>query len=233
MVNSAVVWTFIILSSLVSARPFHHSPLDEGEYTASQFGRIKPLERACGIYCIRGSIDLRTYLNAVNKVNSLCRCQKSNTDSSVLQPLYYLQHRLSYHDPFQLQANGTWYSRAVIHPCTNHDQALGAPVLPTRWVKISIYLQLKLFISIIIILIKLKFLILFFHNPNSNVLCYVFLITSHLRLFVYFSALICFPPVLACNLSLTLYSACPYSNYLYLHCAVSVIGLVAVDSAHK
>jgi hypothetical protein len=40
-------------------------------------------------------------------------------------------------------------------------------------------------------------------------------------------------PVLVCNLSLTLCCDCPYRNYLYLHCAVSVIGLVAVDSAQN
>jgi hypothetical protein len=42
-----------------------------------------------------------------------------------------------------------------------------------------------------------------------------------------------FPPELACNLTLILCCDCPYCNYFCLHCAVSVIGLVAVDSAHK
>jgi hypothetical protein len=52
-------------------------------------------------------------------------------------------------------------------------------------------------------------------------------------LFVYFSALMCFPPELACYLTLTLCCDCPYCNYFCLHCAVSVIGLVPVDAAHK
>jgi hypothetical protein len=34
-------------------------------------------------------------------------------------------------------------------------------------------------------------------------------------------------------LLLLLCCVCPYCNYLYLHFAVSVIGLLAVDSAHK
>jgi hypothetical protein len=42
------------------------------------------------------------------------------------------------------------------------------------------------------------------------------------------SPLMCFPPVISCNLYLALYCV-----YLYLHCAESVIGLVAVDSACK
>jgi hypothetical protein len=37
----------------------------------------------------------------------------------------------------------------------------------------------------------------------------------------------------SCNLSLALYCVCPLCSYVYLHCAVSVIGLVAVGSAHK
>jgi hypothetical protein len=32
---------------------------------------------------------------------------------------------------------------------------------------------------------------------------------------------------------LALYYVCPWCNYLHLHCAASVIGLGAVDSAHK
>jgi hypothetical protein len=42
-----------------------------------------------------------------------------------------------------------------------------------------------------------------------------------------------FPPELACYLTLTLCCDCPYCNYFRLHCAVSVIGIVAADSAHK
>jgi hypothetical protein len=94
--------------------------------------------------------------------------------------------------------------------------------------------------SVIFTHINLKILILFVHIPD--VLCYVVLsyhvlVTSpHPRffcLFIYFSALMCFPPVLACNLFLTLCCVCPLCNYLYLHCAVSVFGLVAIDSAEK
>jgi hypothetical protein len=81
---------------------------------------------------------------------------------------------------------------------------------------------------------------MFVHTPNDtpNVLCYVVLsyyvlvTTRHLR-FLIVCLLFCinmkFPPVLACNFSLTLCCVCLYCNYLYLHCAVSVIGL---DSAH-
>jgi hypothetical protein len=96
MVKSAVVWTSVI--------PFttHHSPLDEGEYTASRFSRINPLERTCGIYCIGGSIDLRAYLNALNKIQSLAAAKNrtliprissrytiSNVDWATTTPLSY------------------------------------------------------------------------------------------------------------------------------------------------
>jgi hypothetical protein len=83
-------------------------------------------------------------------------------------------------------------------------------MLPLRWVKISTYtyLQSESFLSITFILINLKLLILFVHDPN--VLCYVILVTSHLHLFA--CLLFCinvFPPVLSCNLSLTLCCVCP------------------------
>jgi hypothetical protein len=83
---------------------------------------------------------------------------------------------------------------------------------------------------------------MFVHTPN--VLCYVVLsyhVLFNTRHFVCFivCSLFCihmlFPPVLACNLSLTPCCVCPYYLYvsvlsvLYLHCAVSVYGL---DSAH-
>jgi hypothetical protein len=64
---------------------------------------------------------------------------------------------------------------------------LGAPMLPTRWVKISTYLQSETFLSITFILINLKLLIMFVHTPN--VLCYavlsyyVLVTTRHLLLF--------------------------------------------------
>jgi hypothetical protein len=49
--------------------------------------------------------------------------------------------------------------------------------------------------------------------------------------YFYFVCLLCcinvfFSPVLTCNLSLTLCCIAPLWNYLYLHCAVSVISLV-------
>jgi hypothetical protein len=46
---------------------------------------------------------------------------------------------------------------------------------------------------------------------------------------------VCLPSAImrSCNLSFTLCCVCPLCTYVYLHCAVSVIGLVAVDSAHK
>jgi hypothetical protein len=47
-------------------------------------------------------------------------------------------------------------------------------------------------------------------------------------LFICFSAIMC-----SCNLPLTLCYVGPLCSYVYLYCAVSVIGLVAVDSAHK
>jgi hypothetical protein len=113
---------------------------------------------------------------------------------------------------------------------------LDAPMLPTRWVKISTYLQSETFLSIIFLLINLKLLIIFVHTPD--VLCYVVLSyhvlvnTRHLPLFdclFTFWINMLFPPVLACNLSLTLCCVCPYYNYLYLHCAVSVIGFDLAD----
>jgi hypothetical protein len=78
----------------------------------------------------------------------------------------------------------------VFVPLINTVLLLGAPVLPTRWVKISTYLQSEPFLSITFILINLKLLIIFVHTPN--VLCYVVLsyhvlvATPHLSLFVYF-----------------------------------------------
>jgi hypothetical protein len=62
---------------------------------------------------------------------------------------------------------------------------LGAPMLPTRWVKISTYLQSEPFLSITYILINLKLLILFVHNPN--VLCYIVLVTRPHFFFFFFS----------------------------------------------
>jgi hypothetical protein len=57
----------------------------------------------------------------------------------------------------------------------------------------------------------------------------IIIIPYHLCLFV-----VCFFAIMwSCNLSLTLCCVCPLCSYVYLHCAVSVIGLIAVDSAHK
>jgi hypothetical protein len=54
-----------------------------------------------------------------------------------------------------------------------------------------------------------------------------------LSLFVSLYALMCFPPVFNFKESSTLSCVCPVCNYFYLHCAVPVIGLVAIGSAHK
>jgi hypothetical protein len=51
---------------------------------------------------------------------------------------------------------------------------------------------------------------------------------SSLLFYLFVSAIMC-----TCNLSFILCCVCPLYTYVYLHCAVSVIGLVAVDSAHK
>jgi hypothetical protein len=100
---------------------------------------------------------------------------------------------------------GTSHSLVFV-PLINTAILFGAPMLPTQWVKISIYFQSEPFPSITFILINLKLLIMFVHTPN--VLFYVVLVASrHLHLFVclfvclfvYFSALICFPPVLTFN----------------------------------
>jgi hypothetical protein len=92
----------------------------------------------------------------------------------------------------------------VFVPLINTVLLLGVPMLPTRWVKISTYLQSEPFLPMTFILIKLKLLIIFVHNPN--VLCYVVLsyhvlVTSpHLCLFVYFFYInVLFPPVRACD----------------------------------
>jgi hypothetical protein len=107
-------------------------------------------------------------------------------------------------------------------PLINIVLLLGAPMLPTRWVMISTYLQSEMFLSITF-LINLK-LLMFVHTPN--ILCYIVLsyhvlvTTRHLRLFdclLTFCINIFFPSVLACNLSLFLRRVCPYYNYLYLH----------------
>jgi hypothetical protein len=104
---------------------------------------------------------------------------------------------------------GTSYC-LVIDPLINTVLLLGSPMLPTQSLEISTYLQSGPFLTIIFILIILKLLI-FVHVPN--VLCYVVLSyhssSSFVCLFVYFSILTCFPPVFACNLSLTLCSVCP------------------------
>jgi hypothetical protein len=99
-------------------------------------------------------------------------------------------------------------SHCLVYVLLTNTVLLGAPMLPTRWVKMLTYLQSETFLSITFILINLKVLIISVHT--TNVLCYVVLVISaHLRsflcLFVYFSVLMCFSPVLACNLCLTLY----------------------------
>jgi hypothetical protein len=51
-------------------------------------------------------------------------------------------------------------------------------MLPTRWVKISTYLQSEPFLSVIFILNNLKLLTLFVHIPNVSVLCSFYLSCS-------------------------------------------------------
>jgi hypothetical protein len=61
----------------------------------------------------------------------------------------------------------------VFVPLINIVVLLGAPMLPTQWVKLSTYFQSGPFLSITFILINLKLLIIFVHT--FNVLCYVVL----------------------------------------------------------
>jgi hypothetical protein len=66
-----------------------------------------------------------------------------------------------------------------------------------------------------------------------TVKCFLFIISFPYHfllvyLFVCFSVIMC-----SCNLPLTLCCVCPLCTSVYLHCAVSVIDTVAVDSAHK
>jgi hypothetical protein len=106
----------------------------------------------------------------------------------------------------------------VFVPLTITVLLLRAHMLQTRWVNISTYLQLEPFLLITFILIDLKLLILFVHN--RNILCYVILVTSHLRLFVclfvYFSEMCVFSPVLVCSLSLV-------SMLFFIHNAITCI----------
>jgi hypothetical protein len=88
-------------------------------------------------------------------------------------------------------------------PLINTVLLLGAPVLPTRWVKILTYLQSEQFLSIIFCNLLLKFLIIFkalCHGVLSYYILCVFL-------FIFFfasSVLMCFlSSVLVCNLSLS------------------------------
>jgi hypothetical protein len=52
-------------------------------------------------------------------------------------------------------------------------------------------------------------------------------------LFVYSSGWMCFSPSTFLSFIFDFMSCLSICNYLYLHCAVPVIGLVAIDSAHK
>jgi hypothetical protein len=80
--------------------------------------------------------------------------------------------------------------------------------------------------SIIIIII----IIILFHSKMFSVHNYLFFrfLSLLVFLFVCFSAIMC-----SCNIPLTLCCVSPLCSYVYLYCVVSVIGLVAVDSAHK
>jgi hypothetical protein len=126
----------------------------------------------------------------------------------------------------------------VFVPLINTVLRLGAPVLPTRWVKISTYLQSEPLLSITFIPINLKLLLIFVNNPNVPcyvVLSYLVLVTSlHLCLFVcLFACFICISVFSSSNACLYVVSVHNVITYIYAHCAVSVIGLRAVDSAHK
>jgi hypothetical protein len=138
---------------------------------------------------------------------------------------------------------------------------LGAPMLPTWWVKISIYLHLELFLLIIFMLLIVNRIYYYYYAINPmlklwsvlllysyhyqfnwiitiiiiscfTVKCFLFIISFpyHLCLFI---CLFVFLQVCAPAIYPWLYVVCPLCSYVYLYCAVSVIGLVAINSAHK
>jgi hypothetical protein len=71
-------------------------------------------------------------------------------------------------------------------------------------------------------------ILLLFAVKMFSVHNYLSLSSLLVYLFVCFSIIMC-----SCNLPLILCCVCPLCSYVCLYCAVSVIGLVAVDSAHK
>jgi hypothetical protein len=98
-----------------------------------------------------------------------------------------------------------------------------------------------IFITIIIIILLLYYYTIILYYTIYILYYYTVLLLYYYYYYyyyyfvfiVYFAVLMCFSPELACNLTLTLCCDCPYCDYFCLHCAVSVIGLVAVDAAHK
>jgi hypothetical protein len=67
-----------------------------------------------------------------------------------------------------------------------------------------------------------------FRNPNVFCPQLLFPIIFVCLCICLFSVIMC-----SCNLSLTLCCDSPLCTYVYMHCVVSVTGLLAVDSAHK
>jgi hypothetical protein len=147
-------------------------------------------------------------------------------------------------------------------PLRNTVLLLGAPMLPTwRWVKFSIYLYLETFFLIAYMLLVLHRILLlslcfsYFLTLICIIIITIIILLSlliSLNYYCYYNVLfrnsndfcsqLSFPIIFvclfstimfSCNLSLTLCCVCPLCSYVYLHCAVSVIGLVAVDSAYK
>jgi hypothetical protein len=122
---------------------------------------------------------------------------------------------------------------SALVPLTNTVLLLCAPMLPTWWVKISTYLHLEpvlLIASMLLILNRIYYYYYYydFISYITTLICIIIIIIIIACLFVCFSAIMC-----SCNLPLTLCCVCPLYSYVYLYCAVSVIGPVAVDSAHK
>jgi hypothetical protein len=130
--------------------------------------------------------------------------------------------------------------RLLFVPLINTVLLLGAPMLPTWWVKISTYLQSERYLHSYFIIIYLKLLIIFGQNSNILVLCSYQLLRSlrislHLYFYLFtFFVFICFlSPVLACNLSLV-FMLCLSLMWLPVSTlCCSAIGLTAVDLTHK
>jgi hypothetical protein len=81
------------------APPFLKSALDGRECSASSSGRLTPGERASGIHCIADWVDLRTGLNAVEKIQTSClesnpgRLTRRCANSAIV---FYIHHLYLY-----------------------------------------------------------------------------------------------------------------------------------------